>query len=229
MTILNDFLNLFFPRLCIVCDQRLIHAEEYICLSCLHKLPKTNYCNINNNKLEEQMFGRFPFERIASFSYFTKGGILQPLIHELKYGNKPLLGHFLGKISGEQLLCSSFLNSVDYLIPVPLHPKREKYRGYNQSLKIAEGISTCCNIPIRSDNLIRIIDNPSQTLQSQQGRWLNTECIFHLVSPLEIEGKHILLIDDILTTGSTIEACVKELINRTNQLKISVFAVGSVN
>lgn len=228
MSIFSDFLDLVFPPICICCQYRLINGEKFICLSCLNKIPTTDYHNNPRNNLEQFLSGRFPFTNAASYAHFVKEGLIQKLIHELKYRNNPELGLFLGEMCAYSLKDSSFIKSIDFLVPVPIHPKREKIRGYNQSLKIAEGISNKLSIPILSNNLIRIIDNPSQTKQSKNERWLNTENIFDLRDYNVLEGKHILLIDDIITTGSTIESCAKAILKKGEGIEISIYSIGAV-
>nr|WP_297165010.1 ComF family protein [uncultured Dysgonomonas sp.] len=224
-TILNHFLELFFPRLCVCCEDRLIEDEKSICLNCLHKLPKTNHLSTRDNKLEVFFAGRFPFERIASFAYFVKGGSIQKIIHEIKYKNNPQFALYMGEICGKEIIKSGFFEEVDYIVPIPLHKKRLKQRGYNQALLIAKGISSKTGFEVSEDNLIRIINNPSQTKNSKFERWKNTEGIFDIRDKNLFQGKHILLIDDVVTTGSTIEVCAK-LILSCPEARISVFTIG---
>lgn len=225
-TIWSHFLELFFPPLCICCENKLIANEKHLCLSCLLSLPKTNHASTPNNKLEEYFAGRFPFEHIISFAYFTKGGIIQKIIHELKYKNNPELGIFLGKLCGKEICEIQSFANIDILIPVPIHKKRLRKRGYNQSLMITKGISDITGKPIDSDNLVRKINNPSQTKSSRFERWKNTEGIFEIIDISRFENKHLLLIDDVVTTGSTLEACAK-LILKSNNSRISILTIGS--
>ncbi len=224
-TILNHFFELFFPRLCVCCENRLVDSEKSICINCLHQLPTTNHLMSADNKLEEFFAGRFPFVRIASFAYFVKGGSIQKIIHEIKYRHNPLLATYIGEICGKGILKSGFFGAVDYIVPIPLHKKRLKQRGYNQALMIAKGISNKTGFEVNEDNLIRIINNPSQTKNSKFERWKNTEGIFDIRNKSLFEGKHILLVDDVVTTGSTIEVCAKLILSCPNA-KISIFTVG---
>ena len=225
-TIFHNFLNLFFPELCVVCNSRLSEGEEYICTDCLLLLPKTNFHLQSDNRLEEFFAGRIPYERIAAYAYFIKGGSIQHIIHELKYNRNPKIGQFIGKLCGEQIRGSDFISSVDLLVPIPLHPKREKQRGYNQSLEICKGISESTGIPVDYSRLIRKINNQSQTKNSRFDRWKNVEDIFSLTDTNAFRGKHILLVDDVITTGSTIESAAKEIL-KIEGTKISIFAVGT--
>lgn len=227
-TIFHNFLDLFFPNLCVVCKQRLSEGEQHICTDCLLLLPKTNFHLQPDNRLEQFFAGRFPFQHIAAFAYFVKGGSIQHIIHELKYNRNPHIGRFIGGLCGENIKNSDFISSIDMLVPVPLHPKRQKERGYNQSLEICKGISHITGIPINSDALLRKVNNPSQTKNARFDRWKNVEDIFHVVTPETFANKHILLVDDIITTGSTLESCAKEILKCTNS-KISIYSVGTAN
>lgn len=225
---IHDFLNLFFPDLCVVCREKLIEGETHICTDCLLLLPKTNYHLQPDNRLEEFFAGRIPFERAAAFAYFLKGGSLQHIIHELKYNQNPEIGRFIGGLCGENIKNSPFAKAIDLLVPVPLHTKRLKQRGYNQSLKICEGISDVTGIPIDAETLIRTVNNPSQTKNARFDRWKNVENIFCVAHPEVFSGKHILLVDDVVTTGSTIESCIKELI-KSEGCRVSIYAIGVAN
>lgn len=228
MNILNHLVELFFPRTCVCCSSRLIHNEKYICLYCLISLPKTDHLSKKENQLEQFFAGRFPFVRIASFSYFVKGGSIQKLVHELKYKNNPTIGTYIGELCGNEIVLQQAFSDIDYLLPIPLHPKRLAKRGYNQALMIAKGIAIHTQIPIMKDNLIRVIDNPSQTKNTRFARWTNSEGIFDLKNKNMLINKHVLLIDDIITTGSTIETCAKLLLNVTNNnIRISIYCIGS--
>lgn len=225
MSILNYFLDLFYPKLCICCGNRLIVEEQFICLHCMYNLPKTNHLSSECNKLEDFFAGRFPFVKISAFAYFVKGGSIQKIVHEIKYKNNPKLGIYIGKLCGKDIIKDSNFENIDYIVPIPLHKERLRKRGYNQSLMIAKGISEVTRKPINSDNLIRIIDNPSQTKNSRFSRWKNAEGIFEIKDKSIFENKHILLIDDVITTGSTVEVCSKLTLKCVNT-KISIYALG---
>ncbi|MBB4034471.1 ComF family protein [Dysgonomonas hofstadii] len=225
-TIFHNFLNLFFPNLCVVCNSRLSEGEEHICTDCLLLLPKTNFHLQPDNRLEEFFAGRIPFEKIAAYAYFIKGGSIQQIIHELKYNRNPRIGQFIGRLCGEQIKGSDFISSVDLLVPIPLHPKREKQRGYNQSLEVCKGLSESIGIPVDQSTLIRKINNQSQTKNSRFDRWKNVEDIFSITDTDAFKDKHILLVDDVITTGSTLESAAKEIL-KSKDAKISIFAVGT--
>lgn len=223
--IFHSFLSLFFPDLCVVCKKRLGEGERHICTDCLLLLPKTNFHLQPDNRLEQFFAGRIPFRRAAAYAYFIKGGSIQHIIHELKYNYNPQIGNFIGRLCGENIEGSDFLSDIDLLVPVPLHPKREKKRGYNQALEICKGISEITGIPVNDTTLIRKVNNASQTKNSRFERWKNVEDIFALVDEFSFLGKHILLVDDVITTGSTIESGANEIL-KSEGSKVSIYAVG---
>lgn len=214
--------------MCTHCRERLSTGEKHLCINCIDSIPRTGYYKEKENKLEIFFSGRFPFVRIASLAYFVNDGIIQSVIHELKYNNNPSIGIFIGELSGYEIKDSSLIHSVDYLLPIPLHPDREKERGYNQSQKIAEGISSITQIPVSTGNLIRIKNNVSQTKKSRFERWENTKDIFSVSDSDQFAGKHIMLIDDIITTGSTLESCAKTILQNCPDSRISIFSIGAV-
>ena len=224
--IFRDFLNLFFPDVCVVCRERLSDGEQHICTDCLLLLPKTNFHLQPDNRLEQFFAGRISFQHIVAYAYFVKGGSIQHIIHELKYNHNPLIGSFIGELCGENIKDSDFISTIDLLVPVPLHPKRQKERGYNQSFEICKGISAIAGIPIDNETLIRKINNPSQTKNARFDRWKNVEDIFSVINRNTFENKHILLVDDVITTGSTLESCAKEIL-RSEGSKVSIYAVGT--
>ena len=227
LALLKNLINLFLPNVCSVCGIELLEKESGVCLNCICRIPKTYNFKNENNTAELLMAGRIPFERIATFSYYTKGGVLRPIIHNLKYHNGKDIGFLLGKMFGEDLLSSTFLESIDVIIPVPLHPKKQRLRGYNQAEIIANGISEATNIPVDTNNLIREVYNPTQTRRSKTARWENVSDIFNINNAFFFKDKHILLVDDVITTGSTIEACGVAL-QKCNNIKISVATIGEV-
>ncbi len=223
----HSFMHLFFPNVCVVCGNELLSGEEGACLQCLYKLSKTHNFLEPGNDAERLMAGRVPFERIASYCVYTKGGMLPPLIHHLKYHHQQGIGLLLGRMFGKDLKGSEFLRSVDFIVPVPLHPRKEKERGYNQAHIIATGISEIVGLPVVTGNLIRVVYNPTQTKRSKTQRWENVKDIFRVSNPLQFEGKHLLLVDDVITTGSTLEACGIALL-ACPAVKISIATLGEV-
>ncbi len=223
--IAEEIAHYFYPNLCSFCKIKLLPKEIGVCLQCIYKLPKTNNYDEHNNLGEILLAGRFPFERVASFSFFTKEGLLQSLIHELKYNNKPYVGHLIGTLFGNDLLGSSFIEPIDVIVPVPLHPKKQALRGYNQAESFAQGISKATAIPVSIDELIRAINNPTQTKRSKTQRWENVKGIFEVSNFEAFQNKHVLLVDDVITTGSTLEACANALL-QCSGIKISIATIG---
>jgi len=220
----DDFINLLFPDLCILCGRALQKNEHQLCLSCLHDIPKTNYHLIEGNPIEKRFWGKVPIFRATSYFFFQKGSSFQKLLHILKYKGNKEIGELLGKYAAIDLLDSPDFTSIDFIIPVPLHPKKYKLRGYNQSEWISKGISEILNKPLDTTTLLRVRENPTQTKKTVFERFENTEGIFELSNTTLLAGKHVLLIDDVLTTGSTLEACARALLE-TQGIKISIFTL----
>jgi len=223
--VVEELVHYFYPNCCAVCKNKLLHNEMGVCLQCAYKLPKTNNFKELGNIGEVLLAGRFPFERVAAFSFFTKEGLLQALIHELKYNHKPNIGNFLGAVFGADLLGSNFLAPIDVIVPVPLHPKKKIIRGYNQAEAFAQGLSKATSIPVSIDELIRVINNPTQTKRTKTQRWENVKGIFEVTGLEVFQNKHVLLVDDVITTGSTLEACANALLE-CSDIKISIATIG---
>ncbi len=223
--VVEEVAHYFYPNRCSFCQTKLLPKEMGVCLRCLYKLPKTNNFDERNNFGEILLAGRFPFERVASFAFFTKEGLLQSLIHDLKYNNKPYIGRLIGALFGADLLGSNFLAPIDMIVPVPLHQKKQTIRGYNQAEAFAQGISKATSIPVSVDELIRAINNPTQTKRSKTERWENVKGIFKVTDIKVFQNKHVLLVDDVITTGSTLEACANALLH-CNDVKISIATIG---
>jgi ComF family protein len=217
----NDFMNLFYPQLCESCGSYLFKNEKTICTRCLFNLPKTDFHLNKNNPVSILFWGRVNINYAASYYTFSKGSQFQKLIHKLKYHNKKEIGLVLGKHFGESLKKSEFFKDIDVIIPVPLHPKKEKIRGYNQANMVAIGLSKSMMKPVDSKTLIRLVHTESQTRKNKLDRWKNVESIFQIVDPTTLENKHILLVDDVITTGSTLESCAHALL-KTKGAKVSI-------
>ena len=210
---LYHLINLFYPRVCAACGETLLKDEETVCLKCRYTLPFTGYEHHADNPLAQVFYGRVRFHAVTACFFFAKSGKVQHIIHELKYKGNSDAGVFLGQQMGETLKNAPLFQGIDYLIPVPLHPRREKQRCYNQSLLIAQGIHEVTGIPIGDKYLIRAIYTSTQTKKSAEERHKNVKDIFEVRFPKELEGKHVLLIDDVLTTGATLESCAHVLEN----------------
>lgn len=222
--LVDDFLSLLFPRICYGCGNHLMRNEKVICTECQVVIPRTDYHNQPGNPVEQLFWGRCVITKAAAFSYYTRGSRIRKLIHNLKYNGIQEIGIELGSIYGNLLRSSGFLNDVDLILPVPLHPSRERKRGFNQSRLICEGISSVSGIEVLADALVRPVKTQTQTRRSRFERWTNVEGIFELRTPTELEGKHVLIVDDVITTGSTIEACVNEL-SKVEGVSVSVVAL----
>lgn len=218
---ISDVLELLFPSLCITCGERLITQEKYLCFNCWNDLPQTYFHKDKNNKVAQLFWGRVHIENATSYFSYRKGSSYQQLIHFIKYKGLKELGFETGLRFGNELKESELFNETDIIVPVPLHPKKEKTRGYNQCLWIAKGIAQTMNKPIAAGNLYRKIYTSTQTRKTRFERWQNVEGIFGLNEPGVFFGKHILLVDDVVTTGSTLEACAYQLL-QLKDTKVSV-------
>lgn len=218
--------DVFYPRVCIICLNALVRDEEYICISCLNTLPRTNYHISGKHDLEQRFWGIVPIERVCSFFYFQNEGV-RMLIHEIKYrGGKSCAAYIAGCYAAE-MMENGFFDDVDLLIPVPLHKRRMKERGYNQSSWIAKGIHEVTSVAIAEDVVERVVYNKTQTKVTKEYRWENVQSIFSLVNKEKIKDKHILLIDDVLTTGATLIECAKEL-QKEPSVRVSVLTLAAV-
>lgn len=221
----NDVLELFFPTLCVSCGERLVTQEKFLCFNCWSDLPVTNFHVNPENKVAQLFWGRTQIENATAFFSYKRGSNYQDLIHFIKYKGLKELGFETGRRFGIVLSESANFNKVDIVIPVPLHPKKQKKRGYNQSEWIAKGISETLNKPLSTNNLKRNLHTSTQTKKNRFERWKNVENIFEVSNPENLTGKHVLLIDDIVTTGSTLEACAFPLL-KIDGVKVSIATLG---
>lgn len=219
---ISDLLDLIFPRHCIVCGETLSPQEKDICLNCLYQLPRIE--KIHRNEIEKIFWGSIDIERASSYIYYRKGAHYNRILHAIKYKNRPEIGIRLAMMAAEELKESGFFDGIDAIVPLPLSKKKKRQRHYNQCDFIAEGLSKATDIPVLKNSITRTIANETQTHKNRNERWKNVEGIFSLTNPKSIEGKHILLIDDILTTGATITNCAVAIQEKTN-CKISIFTL----
>lgn len=220
---LNSLINIFFPSLCLACGEPLNRYEQYLCLHCHHKLPKTHFHKDKENKLTEMFWGRIPIHSAAAYLYFIKASRVQHILHAFKYRNQKMVGVHLGELYGQELMKSPHFNTVDAILPVPLHPKKEYLRGYNQSRCFGLGLSKSMKIPLH-DNLIRSSFTHTQTKKSKYHRWANVSEAFELKNPNNYKHKHILIVDDVITTGATMESCAQHF-SGIEGIKISLAGI----
>ncbi len=220
-----DFWYLFYPEICDACGKSLKFQEHILCTSCLVKIPRTNYHLDKESELAQVFWGRIPVENIAALMHFVKGSPYRKLIHKLKYKKRPDIGIFLGKELGAELYQSNVFSDVDIIVPVPLHKNRQKTRGYNQAEQIGIGLSESMKIPQNVTNLYRAISTNTQTKKGRFERWENVSSVFQIHDENLFKNKHILLVDDVITTGATIEACAQRLL-QIEGVKISIASLG---
>ena len=222
--ILNDIINLFFPKVCYACSYQLSDNEKDICTNCRHQLPTTSYHLEKPNEIEKVFYGRVKLQMVTAFLRFEKKGIVQQLLHNLKYRGQEKIGKTLGTWYAEELNKSPLFKDIDIIIPVPLHKKRLRKRGYNQVDLFAKEIAKSLNAEFIDDVLIKVSSSKTQVFKSRLSRWSDSNSVFSLNNSDKIKGKHILLVDDIITTGATIEACSNILFGKENKnnVKISV-------
>ena len=213
MSWLIDFFNLVYPRVCMACGESLFKHEDCICSHCIYYLPKTNFHRERENAVSQLFWGRVNIQTATAFYYFKKQSKVQNLLHQLKYKGQKQVGVKLGSLYGIELLQSKNFEDVNLIIPVPLHPDKEKKRGYNQSEMFALGLSQTMNAPCETDILIRTFASETQTRKSKYTRWENVKSIFELTDIERLRDKHVLLVDDVITTGATIEACAQHLLS----------------
>ncbi|NCD43459.1 MAG: ComF family protein [Bacteroidia bacterium] len=210
--IIRDFFHLFFPEVCMACGNSLYHGEKVLCTRCMLKLPRTHFHQHAENPVSQLFWGRAPIDYATSYFYFRKSSHVQHLLHQFKYKGKKEIGIFCGQMLGKALMESSFFCDADFLVPVPLHPKKQAQRGYNQSEVIARGMAGRMHAVVDVNTLYRKINSTTQTRKSRYQRFENMDGIFGLKDGYHFEGKHVILIDDVVTTGSTLESCTLTLL-----------------
>ncbi len=206
----RDIADFFFPRTCEVCGRVLLHEEEHICLQCMMDMPRTDFVRCPDNAMAQLFYGKLPVERAASYFYFAKGSDYRRLIHRIKYNGKKECGRYLGMMMAREW-GGDFFAGIDYIVPVPLHPRKERKRGYNQSEWIAQGISDETGIPLYVGGLVCRTQRESQTQKGIYERYLATQESFELLPDTPLVGAHVLVVDDVVTTGATLLACGEAL------------------
>jgi ComF family protein len=221
----QGLVHLFYPRLCEGCGKPLLKGEQVLCISCGLQLPETGYHDIEDNETALRFAGRVPFYHATSLAWFITDGLLQHLIHGLKYKGKKETGIYLGSRLGIRLKETDWGKGIDVIVPVPLHPAKQAKRGYNQSMLIAQGIGKTMGIPASDKLLVRTRDTQTQTKKTRAERVTNMEGAFKTGNRETLKNKHILLCDDVLTTGATLESCILALLNEES-IKISIATIG---
>lgn len=221
---LYDIKFLFFPNYCLGCDALLIKEEGNICLTCRHDLPTIDLSLNNSNFLDLVFYGRVSLEESASLLYFRKSGKVQNIVHNLKYHGREDVGVFLADWFGFVLLEERRFQTIDAIIPVPLHKKKLRQRGYNQLSTFGKRLAKIYQKPYVEDVLVRKYANTSQTFKDAFSRWMNVKEIFDVQNVEELKNKHVLLIDDVVTTGATLEACALSL-HKIPGVKISILTM----
>lgn len=222
--ILSDLMDLAWPNLCLLCEKPLIQGEQHLCLNCLYEMPKTGFKSFSNNLAADRFYGKIPFEKATAGYHYQKESNVKAALELLKYKGEKEVGSCLAGFIGAKLLAEGFFENIDLIIPVPLHKTKAKERGYNQSDWIAKGLSQITGIPYDVTHLQRVLKNPTQTTKSIWERWENTQGLFVLKNTEAFRGKHILLVDDVLTSGSTLCACGHAMLE-VPECKISFFSL----
>lgn len=207
MNWIGDFLSLIYPRLCICCHNDLLREERHLCFSCHGKLPYTFYAGMTENPVSSIFSGRIEIQAATALLHFERGNAVQKIMHELKYRGNPDIGAYFGQIMGEELMKSGNYSGVQAILPVPLHEAKRRMRGYNQSEAIAGGINKVLNSELVTNALFRKNRTASQTRKKRYERWENVSSVFEVSHERLKKFSHLLIVDDVITTGATIEAC----------------------
>ena len=225
--LLFDLINLVYPRACLSCGDLLHKSENFLCLLCLTSLPKTNFHLEEDNHVTRKFSGKTKIENASAYYFYTKDSLVQNLIHKIKYKGFINASYEIGKNYGRELLTKENYRSVDIIIPVPLHKKKQRKRGYNQSEYFARGLGYSMDKEVNNNILFRVLETETQTKKKIYERWLNVRSIFMIKNSYIIEGKHILLVDDVITSGSTICSCAEALLTVPG-VTVSVVGIATV-
>ena len=220
-SLLSDVMHLFYPHICIGCASDLLYEDNLLCIKCINTLPHTNYAQHANNQVEKMFWGRIPLAAAHSQFYFAKASMIQELMHQLKYKNNQNIGIYLGEMMGVSLLNSNRFKDIDALVPLPMYRDKQHKRGYNQAAVICKGMSLAMNVPIINNNVCRQYATETQTRKSRVERWENVAESFVIKNAHALSGKHLLLVDDVLTTGATLEAAGNAIF-KVSDVKLSI-------
>jgi ComF family protein len=225
----SGLLHLVYPRLCVACNYDLPTPHDCFCLKCRLKLQSSDMYRVAENEFTQRFWGRLPLQAGAAHYYFTRKSAIQKAMHALKYKNKPDIGLQLGRQFGKLLAASPFFQHIDVIVPVPLHPVKERLRGYNQSMMFAQGIADTMYLPVAPNALTRNKDTQTQTHKKRLDRFENMRSMFVVRQTQTLQGKHVLLVDDILTTGATLEMCGQAILQVPGtQLSMATIAIAMI-
>ena len=223
-SLVQDTLSIFYPQLCAACNDLLVRGEDVICIKCNIQLPYSNYHLDPENPVAKQFWGKIQLESASAFLHFHKGEKVQRLMHQLKYSNRPDIGVYIGTLCGQVFKSSMLFTKVEVVIPIPLHKKKERIRGYNQAACFSDGLAEGMGILSLPRGIKRVKHTETQTRKSRFARYKNVSEVFEVADILALEGKHILLVDDVITTGSTLYACAKVL-SEVKDVKVYLAAI----
>jgi ComF family protein len=223
-TLGKDFFNLFYPPDCAACNTLLLKQESHICTSCLYNMPRTNFHLDPENPMAQLFWGRVKIENAAALYYFEKGNKCRKILHQIKYRGNNKLASYLGAIYGSELTRAGKFTDIDLLVPVPLHLSREKKRGFNQSEWFARGLAGILGKQVCSGILVRFLGTETQTSKSRTDRWDNVKDNFRIRDAGIMENKHILLVDDVVTTGATLDSCASVLLGKKG-VRVSILTL----
>ena len=225
MNALGSILEFIFPRQCHICGVTLGDTERYICATCLSRMPRTLFHRQPDNAMEQRFMGQFPYRQATGHFFYSRGSELAVLMHDLKYHRFPGLARYLGEVVATELLPTGFLSDIDVVVPVPMHPLKQARRGYNQTIEIARGISRVTSIEV-AQNLRAVKSHRTQTSMTLEQRLKNTQGVFGVRRPDELDGKGVLLIDDVCTTGATLSAGAPALNEACPNIELSLLTLG---
>lgn len=224
----NDLLGIIFPEICVVCGRSLVDGEQVMCLHCNAALPRTHFHRDDFNSMSQRLVGKAPIERTAAWFHYKRMSPYVKLIHDAKYRDRPELATKLGVMYAAEIKTSGFFDGIDLILPVPMHPLKQVSRGYNQALEIARGISRVTAIGV-GNNLVAVKEHRSQIHHTAYERFENVVKLFDVKHADELSGQHLLVVDDVITTGSTIMACCEVLHRKVSDVKISVLTLASAS
>ncbi len=220
-----DALRLFFPSRCMICRKRLVEGERQVCAACFHRLPFTGLHGRPGNVVERLFWEKVPVVRANAYLRYQQGAESRNLFFNLKYYDRPQVGRYFGRLMAADVVSYGFFEGIDCIIPLPLSRQRERRRGYNQSYELACGVADYTGLPVETQAVVRTVDNPSQTRKRSFERQENVRDIFSLRDAGRLSHRHVLLVDDILTTGATLLSCARE-IAKAEDVRISILVLG---